>query len=73
MQIVARVPAILTAVVALAVSAAPVGSAALSKGSKGIVTDNKDPDKLGAVTAIVYNGHAGLGANVRALKRYRQS
>ena len=70
MHVVARVPAILTAIAALAVSAAPVASAGPSK---GIVTDNKDPDKLGAVAAIVYNGHAGLGTNIKALKRYRSS
>ena len=63
-KVVTRVLTILAVIVALAVSAAPAASAGLPK-SKGIVTDNKDPDKLGAQQqAILYNGHAGLGANI---------
>ncbi len=46
------VPTILAAVVALAVSAAPAASAGSPKPKQ---------------RAIVYNGHAGLGANARAI------
>jgi len=67
--VVTRVLTILAAIVVLAVSAAPAASA--KGGLKGIVTDNKDPDKLGAAPhrgAIIYNGHAGLGANIKGRK-----
>ncbi len=45
-------------------------------GLNGIVTNNNDPDSLGALhardarrstqAAVIYNGHAGLGANTMA-------
>jgi len=67
---VTRVLTILAAVAALAFSAAPVASAGPGVGSFSIDIGTSEKLKANGLRAkqraIVYNGHAGLGANARA-------